>query len=118
MTEAANEFDFSTWAARSYRREVSLHDALDAAIEQMVLGRGDLRGRLSHALFALCYRATELDIPVVFRRQFDEILAGVNRPLNRDTDIVVWTNAIRRMRLKKADRLVWKLWQLHRSARR
>jgi hypothetical protein len=118
MTEVVDEFDFRTWAARSYGRKAGFYEVLAAAIEQMVIGRGNLRDRLSHALFVLCLDAGELDVPREFRKQFDELLASVNRPLDRDTDIGEWTDAISRMRFKKADSLAWKLWQLHRAAAR
>jgi hypothetical protein len=118
MTEVAGQFDFHSWAAQSHRATRDFHDVIEAAIEQMTIGRGDLRDRLSHALFVFCLDATKLDVPGEFRQQVDEILASVNRPLDRDTDIGIWTDAIRRMRLKKADSLAWKLWWLHRSANR
>ena len=116
VNDQADDFDFREWVTQSPRYEWDLYRALDRAIEQMTLGRGRLRDRLQKALFCICFCADEAAVPPEFRKQFDEIIAGVNHPLDYDTDLGAWSGAVGRMRMKKAEGLARKLWLLHREA--
>lgn len=87
-------------------------------MEALIIGRGTLRDRLASALFTLCYNSGKINVPDEFRPQFAKIIESVNRPLDEDTDFGEFTGAVRRMRLKKADCIVWLIWRLHREAAR